>query len=96
MKKVLLFITLFISLASFGQEIRNFAKLATDSNYISIGKMQDVNTSIKFYNTEIKGEVLNIRPNGDIYYTPSAFCDCDKCKEFKGMKFLMNFMNGKK
>jgi hypothetical protein len=28
--------------------------------------------------------------NGDVYYLPSAFCQCDTCKSHKGLKFLFN------
>ena len=50
-------------------------------------------SKILFYGKEINTQILEIRPNGDIFYNPSSFCDCDKCKSFKGMKFLMNFLN---
>jgi hypothetical protein len=55
-----------------------------------------VPTKIVFYSKEINNEIFQIRPNGDIYYTPRFFCNCDSCKSFKGMKFLMNFLNPQK
>lgn len=72
----------------------------TISPYLSAGTIQsgftlrDLKPSkILFYGKEINNKILEIRPNGDIYFTPSSFCDCKKCKSFKGMKFLMNFLN---
>ena len=33
--------------------------------------------------------LLRITPDWKIYYLPSAFCDCRKCRKYKGMKELI-------
>ncbi len=33
-------------------------------------------------------EVIKISSNGEFLYTPKYFCDCKKCKKFKGMRKL--------
>lgn len=35
-------------------------------------------------------KILIIMPNGDVYYDPSKFCDCKKCKEFNGLRKFIN------
>jgi len=33
-------------------------------------------------------EVIKISQSGEFLYTPKYFCECKKCKKFKGMKKL--------
>ncbi len=55
------------------------------------------NERLVFFGKEINDSAfLEIKPNGNIYYKPAAFCECDKCKSYEGLKFLYNFLTGKK
>ena len=48
--------------------------------------------NVYFYNTRFdNNEILKFTTKREIYFKPSAFCQCDSCKNYKGMKFLMNF-----
>lgn len=54
-----------------------------------------VNNNLKFaeankfmiFNKDIS-EIMVIKPDGTVYYTPKFFCKCKKCLNFKGKKKL--------
>jgi hypothetical protein len=62
-------------------------------NYALMYRMNDSFALITDWTTEIvikSTPIIRVKSNGDLYFLPSIFCDCYKCKSFKGLKFLLN------
>jgi hypothetical protein len=56
---------------------------------------QPTNYNIYFYGKNMaQGQILRIDSAGDAYILPSAFCSCESCRNYKGMKWFANIITG--
>lgn len=94
MKKLILVILLIFSFSTQSQYcpnnvINGYVRFDRDPNDTTNYKISgDLLTSITTYNS--RGEIIIIfkTEDGNIYFTPAYFCNCEKCINFKGLKKL--------
>lgn len=94
MKKLLFAFAMLVAIAVSAQKKDTTITLYIDS--VDVLNIGDWEKSDGWLNIEgikqsltINGvEVYRIEKKGDFYFRPRFFCDCTRCKQFKGMKKL--------
>lgn len=97
--KTICLILLLISLNSSAQlkldslsEPRKVSSLISDyytsSNLLVNNNLKPTETNkLMIFNKDVT-EMMVIKPDGTVYYTPKFFCKCKRCLNFKGRKKL--------
>jgi hypothetical protein len=104
MKKLLFAIMLLASIQSIAQDKKDTTHIAkyleqSGPGITMQGGALPLALSSTFTNSHIyfmgkdfsQNPILKITGEKEIWFKPSAFCSCDSCKRFTGMKFLMKF-----
>lgn len=95
---------LLVALQSNAQEKKDTSNLGkylaqTPNQGVTVQGIIPPSTFSTFANSQIyfmgkdfsQNTILKITGEKEIWFKPSAFCSCDSCKRFTGMKFLMKF-----
>lgn len=104
MKNLLFAIMLLVSIQSIAQSKKDTTQIAkyleqSGPGITMQGPALPLALSSTFTNSHIyfmgkdfsQNPILKITGEKEIWFKPSAFCSCDSCKRFNGMKFLMKF-----
>ncbi len=90
MKIIIIVIALILSINSYSQTYpKDSVNAYGDKDTIAMNNIEtSALSTVMTYSKSQEKVIIYRMENGNIYYTPSFFCDCDKCKNFKGLKKL--------